>query len=165
MDRPTSVPHPPDDSVPADRGEGPLRVCLISLGGELFAIELQHVREVFQVEAMTAVPGMPTALVGVANLRGIVMPLVDLRRLLGLPEAGPSPQFAVVIRHGSDQVGLLVDQVPELRTVPRDAMLASPPGDAAGRRSFVSAVLRVENRMGGVVEVPTLLAHVETGST
>jgi purine-binding chemotaxis protein CheW len=138
-----------------------VRVCLISLGGELFAIDLRNVREVFEVDIITPIPAMPPALAGVANLRGTVVPIVDLRTVLGLPSNGSVP-FAVVIRHGTRQVGVLVDRVPEIRTVQREELLPAPTGGSNAPKPFVSGVLRVEERMGGVVEVPTLLAYVET---
>lgn len=138
-----------------------VRVCLISLSGELFAIDLRNVREVFEVDTITPVPSMPPALAGVANLRGTVVSIVDLRTVLGLPVNGPLP-FAVVIRHGGRQVGVLVDRVPEIRTVQREELLPAPTGGSNGPKPFVSGVLRIEERIGGVVEVPTLLAYVET---
>ena len=57
-------------------------MCVLTLGGELFAIDLRHVSEVFEVEAVTAVPSMPSYLTGVTNLRGTVITLVDLRGAL-----------------------------------------------------------------------------------
>jgi purine-binding chemotaxis protein CheW len=138
-----------------------VRVCLISLGGELFAVDLRNVQEVFEVDRITPVPAMPPALVGVANLRGSVVPIVDLRTVLGLPSDKSLP-FTVVIRHGTRQVGVLVDRVPEIRTVRREELLPAPTGGSNAPKPFVSGVLRVEERMGGVVEVPTLLAYVET---
>src|SRR5256885_1833672 len=66
----------------------PSRVCLITLSGSLFAIDLQSIREVFPVDSVTPVPGMPTVLTGVTNLRGVVVPLVDVRSLLGLQHSG-----------------------------------------------------------------------------
>jgi purine-binding chemotaxis protein CheW len=154
-----SSPQPQQTAI---QPAGPaVRVCLISLAGELFAIDLRNVREVFEVDTITPVPAMPQALAGVANLRGTVVPIVDLRAMLGLPQTGSLP-FAVVIRHGGQQVGLLVDRVPEIRTVQRDEILPAPSGGANRLKPFVSAVVRVEERIGGVVEVPTLLAYVET---
>ena len=143
-------------------GNAPSRVCLISLAEELFAIDLGNVREVFEVDSITPVPGMPPSLAGVANLRGVVIPVMDLRRLLGLPVSGPPPKLAVVIRHGAHLVGVLVDRVPEIRTVRMDDFLPPPSGGSNGSKPFVSAILRVEDRIGGVVEVPTLLAQMET---
>jgi len=139
------------------------RVCLLTLGGEVYAVDLRHVREVFEVDVITPVPGMPPALVGVTNVRGAVIPVMDLRRMLNLPTAGPA-QYAVIIKHGNHQVGVLVERVPEIRTVQTEQFLPTPSGDAREGKPFLTAVLRLDDRMGGVVEVPTLLACMETGS-
>jgi len=159
LELPGSTPLP--DTV----AEPPARMCVISVSGELFAIDLRHVREVFEVESVTPVPGVPSALVGVTNLRGVVMPLVDLRRLLNLPATDPLPGFAVVIRHGPHQVGVLVDRVPEIRSAQRTEFLPPPTGTSGVPRSVVSAVMKVEDRLSGVVEVPRLMAYTETGDT
>lgn len=145
------------------RAEAPLRICLLSLAGECFAVDLRNVREVFEVEAVTVVPGMPPVLAGVANLRGVVIPLVDLRPMLGLSASGSLPPFAVVIQHGTQQVGVLVDQVPEIRTVRKDELLQALSQEGRGATPFVTAIVRLDDRIGGVVEVPTLLTYVETG--
>lgn len=146
------------------RADAQTRVCLLTLGGEVYAVDLRHVREVFEVDVITPVPGMPPALVGVTNVRGAVIPVMDLRRMLNLPTAGPAPQYAVIIKHGNHQVGVLVERVPEIRTVKTEQFLPTPSGDAREGKPFLTAVLRLDDRMGGVVEVPTLLACMETGS-
>ena len=61
-----------------------MRAAVISMGGEILTIDLKNVREVFVVESITPVPGMPSGLVGVTNLRGTVIPLFDLRPMFGL---------------------------------------------------------------------------------
>ena len=139
------------------------KVCLLTIGGEVYAVDLRNVREVFEVDVITPVPGMPSALVGVTNVRGAVVPVMDLRRLLDVPSGGPTPHYAVIIRHGHHQVGVLVEKVPEIRTVQTEQFLPTPSGDAREGKPFLTAVLRLDDRMGGVVEVPTLLACVETG--
>lgn len=151
--------------TPVDTSVPPSRVCLITLAGELFAVDLRSVREVFEVESVTPVPGMAAALIGVANLRGSVIPLVDLRLMLGLPAGGQPCRLAVVIRHGGQQVGVLVDRVPEIRIVRGDDFMPAPSRGSGGLKPFVSATMRVEDRIGGVVEVPTLLSYVEAGGT
>jgi purine-binding chemotaxis protein CheW len=141
-------------------GTAASRMCLITLGGELFAMELSHVSEVFEVDSITPVPGAPSTLTGVANLRGTVIPLADLRSSLGLAVSDTALKYAVVVRHGNQQVGILVDTVPEIRTVHQDEFLAAPAQTSANGQSLVSALLRVEERMSGVVEVPRLLTTV-----
>jgi purine-binding chemotaxis protein CheW len=138
----------------------PSRVCLIAIGGELFAIDLRHVREVFELESITPIPGMPASLVGVANLRGTIIPLADLRPSLGMLPAA-TPKFAVVVRQGNQQIGILIDEVPEIRTIhPDDILTASAEGVIDGR-PILSCLLKVEDRMSGMVEVSRLLASVE----
>lgn len=146
------------------RADSPTKVCLLTIGGEVYAVDLRHVREVFEVDVITPVPGVPSALVGVTNVRGAVIPVMDLRRMLNMPTAGPLPPYAVIIKHGNHQVGVLVERVPEIRTVRTEQFLPTPSGDAKEGKPFLTAVLRLDDRMGGVVEVPTLLACVETGS-
>ena len=139
-------------------------MCVLSLGGELFAVDLRHVSEVFEVEAVTAVPGMPSYLTGVTNLRGTVITLVDLRGSLGLSVSNRALPFAVVIRYGARQVGILVDHVPEIYTVFREQLLPAMLAGPAGARPCVSAVVRLDQRLGGVLEVPQVFAQVDGAS-
>jgi len=135
------------------------RVCLISIAGEVFAIALRNVREVLPVESVTPIPGAPPVLVGVMNLSGMVIPLVDLRLMMGLPAAGPSPQYVVVIHHGVDHVGMLVDQVPEICDVLPDQIHRIE--DNIQARPSAAAVLRLDQRTASLLEVPMLLAEIQ----
>ncbi len=150
-----------DPVIAQSPAETQVRVCLVSLGGELFAIDLHSVSEVFEVDSVTPVPGMPEVLVGVANLRGLVIPLVDLRSLLSLPTAGPTLPYAVVVRHGAQLLAVLVERVPEIRTIQRDQFLPAVQNARRNSRPFVTAVLCIEDRMGGVLEIPTVFEQVE----
>lgn len=148
----------PSGSEPS-KTAAPSRVCLMTMGGELFAVDLRYVREVFELESITPVPGMPPSLVGVANLRGTVVPLADLRPQLGVSAA--AQKYAVVIRQGAQQVGILIDEVPEIRTIHAEDILAASAQGVAESRPFLSGLLKVEGRMSGMVEVSRLLASVE----
>lgn len=141
--------------------EAHVRVCLVSLGEEIFAIDLHSVSEVFEVDSITPVPGMPDVLVGVANLRGLVIPVVDLRSLLGLPTTGPGLPYAVVVRHGVQLLAVLIERVPEIRTIQRDQFLPAVQNARGHSMPFVTAVLCIEERMGGVLEIPTVFEQVE----
>lgn len=138
-----------------------IRVCLLQVAGEHLAVDLRHVQEVFEVEGVTPVPGMPPALLGVTNLRGLVMPVVDLRLVVGLPTSGPQPRIAVVLRHGGQQAAVLVDELPELLSARQEDLLPAPSRDAGAPRTFLCALLRTDRRMSGVVAVPDLLASVD----
>jgi purine-binding chemotaxis protein CheW len=130
------------------------------MGGEIFTIDLKSVREVFVVESITSVPGMPSGLVGVTNLRGTVIPLLDLRSMFGL-NAVAAQRFAVVVQHENWQVGVLVDEVPEIRNITKDQFLPAPTGTGEGAFPFVSTVVKLEDRLRGVLETSVVLSHFE----
>lgn len=161
MDRPGEGTQAPAPVGEASRTGYPSRVCVVTLSGRLFALDLQSVREVFPVESVTPVPGMPSVLSGVTNLRGVVMSLVDVRTLLGLSAAAAPQKFGVVIHHGANQVGMLVDQMPEISTVQPDQFLPAPPAGDRDAQPFVSTILQIEDRVGGLLEVPALLARMD----
>ena len=141
-------------------GSPTIRAAIISLGGELFTIDLKSVREVFVVESITPVPGMPSGLVGVTNLRGSVIPLLDLRPMFAL-STDATLRYAVVVKHGNWQVGVLVDTVPEIRTIAKDQFLPAPAGTGEGALPFVSTVVKLEDRLRGVLEASVMLSYLE----
>lgn len=136
-----------------------LRVCLVVLGDETFAIDLRQVREVFEPESITPVPGVPAALVGVTNLRGTIIPLADVRAALGV-SSSVMPKYAVVIRYGTHQIGILVEEVPEIRTIQLDDLVAPLAHAAAERRPMISAFFKTENRLSAILELSRLLASI-----
>jgi chemotaxis signal transduction protein len=88
------------------------RACVFLLGGVPFAVDVRGAREVILLEGWTRVPGAPAPLVGVANLRGNVLPIVEARPLLGLP---PRPILegtaAVVLADGAMTAAMAIEQV------------------------------------------------------
>ena len=141
-------------------GFSTMRAAIISLAGEIFTIELKSVREVFVVESITPVPGMPSGLVGVTNLRGTVIPLLDLRPMFALNADEPL-QYAVVVKHGNWQVGILVDTVPEIRILSKNQFLPAPTGTGERTFPFMSKVVKLEDRLRGVLETAAVLSHFE----
>jgi purine-binding chemotaxis protein CheW len=66
-----------------------------------------------------------------------------------------------VVQQGTQQVGILIDEVPEIRTIQSDAMVTEPTHTVAERRPFLSGLLNIENRLSGMMEVSRVLASVE----
>jgi purine-binding chemotaxis protein CheW len=97
--------------------ETAVRACLFTLGPETFAVDAHRVREVVVLDEVTPVPLAPSHLVGVANLRGEVVALVEARHLLGLPPrpAGHALR-ALVLAGDGGPVALIIDDVVGLDT-------------------------------------------------
>ncbi|WP_207484049.1 chemotaxis protein CheW [Arenibaculum pallidiluteum] len=103
-------------------------VLSFGIGPETYAIALGSLTEAAALEGCAAVPGWPPELLGVVNRRGTLVPVLDLRRVLGLPE--PAEPGAVLFLRGVRTIGLRVDALGEVRQVPDEAV-ADPP-EAAG---------------------------------
>ena len=157
----TQVPSLQESTCAQTDGVSTVRAAVISLAGEIFTIELKNIREVFAVESITPVPGMPSGLVGVTNLRGAVIPLIDLRPMFAL-NADEMLPYAVVVKHGSWQVGVLVDTVPQIRTLSKNQFLPAPTGMGEKTFPFVSKVVKLEDRLRGVLETSAVLSHFES---
>jgi chemotaxis signal transduction protein len=100
---------------PEELPDIPARCVSFNLADECFGVDVLQVREVLQNPDLTSVPGAGPACVGVTNLRGRIVSVLDLRQLLSLPPAagGGSPHLLVVER-GNRLIGLLVDDVGEV---------------------------------------------------
>jgi purine-binding chemotaxis protein CheW len=86
------------------------RACVVVLGGQQFAVDVTDAREVVLLEATTPVPGAPAALVGVMNLRGNVLPVVEARPLLGLPVRAAADR-ALILADGERRAAVLIEGV------------------------------------------------------
>ncbi len=118
-------------------------VVLFGLGRERYAIETRFVREVARFADFTPVPGTPEFVVGVANLRGTVIAIVDLQRFFNIPRKGVTDLSRVIVL-GIDRVefGILADLADGQAEIAADDILP-PPGKRAGiASSYVRGVTR-----------------------
>lgn len=118
-----------------------VRVCLVRLAGALLAVDVRSVREVAVFDELTVVPRGPAHLRGVANLRGTIMPLMDVGPMLGLGAARPARGItAAVVQDGPIRVGVIVDAAEALE--PFAEILPASSGSGAGvERRFVQGML------------------------
>ncbi len=117
---------------PKEAEQASLEVLLFSLAAETYAVETRFVREVARFGEFASVPLAPPTLIGVTNLRGEVLPVFDLRPLLGVPRNRLTDLARVIVleREG-DAFAVLADQALDVERVPRSAVLpptALPPG-------------------------------------
>ena len=129
---------------------------VFELGGERFGIELRQVREVAVLPAVTPVPSMPPWLLGVANLRGEVVPVVSLARAIGAQAADGDKMIVVDV--ASRPVGVVVAGVPRIERVDPSAIEPAPELVAARlKRDFIRGVV---NESDGIVILLDLSAIV-----
>lgn len=129
----------------------------VRVAGEHYALPVDAVLEVAEIGDVTPVPGAPPAVLGVRNLRGQLVTVVDLATLFGL-EAGGLPERIVVAEDGDRRAGLAVDSIPEVEAF-------AQPTEAAESEYLVGAAL-VDGDLVGVVDLGAALDSVaREGST
>ena len=113
----------------------------VSLGGERYAIELRHVVEVFRVGSLSPLPGAAAPVVAITAWRGELLPILDLRRLLGLTAQGLGDlRFAIVLGDERAPIAVLVDAVDGILSTARERIRPAPEGIAV-HREFVRGVM------------------------
>lgn len=112
-----------------------VELCAFRVGTEEYVIDLRRIREILQPLPITPIPRAPQFLEGVMSLRGEAIPVVDVRKRLGVSSA-PRPKVLVVNVAGR-LLGLLVDAVAEVVRIPRSAIGPPPLAASAGPRLFL----------------------------
>jgi purine-binding chemotaxis protein CheW len=99
-------------AVGVDQHPASIHSCLCRLGGELFAVDIRCVREVIVAEHHASVPGAPPDVLGVLNVRGKIVPWVDIGPVLGLPPRGPGPgRDALIVEAGVGEMAIAVHEI------------------------------------------------------
>lgn len=145
-------------SRPKDEDGGILELISFEIAAQEFCIDIRAVREIRGWTPATPLPQTPDYVQGVINLRGAVIPVVDLRRRLSLGHTEPTSRHViVVIQHESSVAGLLVDGVQETFQVSADLMQPPPAVSATAGDRFVDAILPLEGRMLSRLVVGSLM--------
>ncbi len=125
-----------------------IQIVIFSIGKEFYGVPIEAVHEIVRVPEMTAVPDAPEFFEGVINLRGKIVPVVDLRARLRLPRAERTRSSRVLVtENGGRVIGLLVDAVSEVRKLPVEAVEQPPEMIAAVGIEYITGVAKVGERL------------------
>lgn len=135
----------------------------LTSGGQAFCVEIAHVREIRRWSDVTALPHASPSVLGVINLRGAVIPIVDLSLCLGL---GPSPSHArnvvIVASVNSRTFGILVGSVSEILSIRRDEVQENPTQMKENEPNYITGLLTVGD--GEMLRILDLTELVIQGS-
>ena|SRR5579859_4873292 len=138
------------------------QLVVFQLGAELYGVEIARVHEIIRLQKVTRVPHAPSFVEGVINLRGKVIPVVDLRRRFGLPTADHTRATRIVVVEIGDQVvGLIVDGVSEVLRV--NAATVEPPSPVvAGVDSeYLHGIAKLPEHLVILLDLDRVLARDE----
>jgi purine-binding chemotaxis protein CheW len=143
--------------IDAGVGGQAMQYLTFSLSEEVFAIDIRTVREIIQYGAITVVPLMPDFVRGVINLRGAVVPVIDLqvRFARGRSTIGKKTCIVIfdsVVSGEKVELGLLVDAVSEVIDIPRDRIEPPPQFGSSIQREFISGMGKVDGNFVVILE-------------
>ena len=142
--------------------EQTLQMINFTVGGDEYAVEIQKVREVITFREITQLPKAPSFVKGIINLRGEVIPVIDLREKFGLAHEGYSALTNVVIVEiGRKAVGVVVDNVRHVIRVAPSDLAPSPPFIGGLSGSYVVGVAKLGERLIVVLDMDRILTADE----
>ena len=137
----------------------------LELAGELYGVEIGKIQEIIRMQPITTVPNGPAFFEGVTNLRGRVIPVMDLRARFGLATDGTGHRARIVVAElGCHTVGLIVDAVSEVLRVPADAV--EPPSSlvTTADSAYLRGVAKLGERLVLLLDLSRLLSSDEQGT-
>ena len=136
-----------------------LQLVTFSIGDEEFGVNILKVQEIIRTMEITKVPRAPEFVEGVINLRGKVIPIIDLRRRFGLaPKAHDKNTRIIVIEINNIIVGFVVDAVSEVLRIPASTVEPPPPVVAGVDSDYISGVGQLQDRLLIMLDLDKLLS-------
>jgi purine-binding chemotaxis protein CheW len=145
--------------------EEEVRICLFSISGDTYAVTVDILAEIIIPQKIFPVPTTPSHVIGIINLRGNIVPIVDIRPALSLPVTAGVNQIAI-IRYNQMTLGILVDAVAEVISVPLSSVLPLPAEAAIqesgskNRSRYLKAIIQRQSGVAALLNIDRLLEAI-----
>ncbi|MHC1783253.1 MAG: chemotaxis protein CheW [Anaerolineaceae bacterium] len=138
------------------------QIVVFELNMESYGVDIAAVESIIKMQAITAMPQAPSFVEGVTNLRGKVLPVIDLRKRFGLPPRQMDRDSRIiVVNTGETGVGMIVDGVSEVLTISDGAVEAAPKITTTVDSSFITGIAKVDNRLVILLDLGKILSAEE----
>ena len=149
--------------VAKNLSQGARELIAFRIGDQEFCVNIMIVREIRGWTRATPMPHSPSYVMGVINLRGVVLPIIDLARRLGMKPAEPTARHVIIVVQVKDKVvGLLVDAVSDILTVTSENIQPTPEVSSEMARMFARGILAIDRRMICLLELDALFQGTES---
>jgi purine-binding chemotaxis protein CheW len=147
------------ENIAAAAATLPTQYISFAIGDDQYGVDIMAVREIKGWSEITHLPKQPDYVRGVLNLRGVIVPIIDLRCRFGqgLTEATPL-HIVIIVQIGSRQVGLLADRVLDIVSLDASQIQPVPRVVRGSRVDFLSGLVTVDNAMIALIDLSNLLS-------
>jgi len=153
--------HQPEAAAPAG-GRSTNEFLSFTLGGEEYGIEILKVQEIRGYETVTAIANAPAFIKGVVNLRGVIVPIVDLRIKFNLGEVTYNEFTVVIILNVANRVvGIVVDSVSDVITLPQESIRPAPEFSSTLNTGYIMGLGTIEQRMLILMDIEKLMSSAD----
>jgi purine-binding chemotaxis protein CheW len=143
-------------------GDELLQLVSFNIGEEEFGVDILKVQEINRMVEVTSVPNTPEYVDGVINLRGKVIPIIDLRRRFGMPRKEKDKNTRIIVVELSGKVlGFVVDAVSEVLRIPKSVTEPPPPIVAGINAEYITAIGKLEDRLLILLDLERVLSTEE----
>ncbi|NMC54272.1 MAG: chemotaxis protein CheW [Chloroflexi bacterium] len=138
------------------------QLVIFTLAGEQFGIDIASVESIIKLQRITSVPQAPDFVEGITNLRGAILPVVNLERRFGLPAQPQTAETRIVVASmGSLKIGMIVASVSEVLNV-EDSLIEPPPPIATSiNTEFITGVAKIDSRLIILLDLGRVLTSDE----
>lgn len=147
------------------RKEEVIQLVVTSLAREEYGIPIMQVQEIIKIPEITHIPNMPDFIEGVMNLRGKIVPIIDLRRRFNLERKSYTDDTRIVVSNvAAHSVGLIVDSVSEVIRLSSDVIDPIPPTISHIGTEYLNGVGKLESRLVILLNLEKILNDIEKTS-
>jgi len=139
-------------------------LVLFDLGNEIYGVDISVVYEIIRMQAITMVPKAPFFVEGIINLRGKVIPIVDMRKRFGLPKVEQNKDNRIMVLENSGQnVGIIVDAVTEVLRIPSESV--EPPSSiiVSATSDYILGIAKHDKSMIILLDMERVLSRESIG--
>jgi purine-binding chemotaxis protein CheW len=139
-----------------------LQLVSFKIGDEEFGVDILSVQEINRMSQITKVPNTPEFIEGVINLRGRIIPVIDLRVKLGMVRKEHSKNTRIVVVELKGQtIGFIVDEVSEVLRIPKDITEAPPDMVGGVNADYITSIGKLEDRLLILLDLEKILSTSE----
>jgi purine-binding chemotaxis protein CheW len=138
-----------------------IKLACFRIGSELYALDIMCIREIIQPQKLTPVPRAPAFIEGIINLRGAVIPIVDLRKRFDQPVQQGRKNRVVICTLSGKIIGLVVDEVNEVREFTRKELQPAPQFIKGRNADFFIGVCRLRGELMMILDLERILSSDE----
>ena len=148
------------NAEPIDSGQ----VLTFMLGEETFGMDILRVREIRGWQQVTSIPESPDYVLGVLNLRGAIVPVIDLRKRMAMSSIGYTATTVIIVvstetKNGRNEIGLVVDSVSDVAYLNKDAVQAVPAVGSEQRTEYIRGIVSMGSNLVMLLDVDRFIQH------